>query len=93
MSKNNKIRILERRINYIVSSVIATVAIIFAFLGLIISFEGSSLIFIILRNETVFTVVLLLEIIILFCGYRLAYKYFRKIEDLEGITGIEDFLK
>lgn len=63
------------------------------FLSLIISFEGSSVIFIVLRNEIVLTFELFVETIVLFLGYRFAYKYFIKIEGLEGITGVEEFLK
>lgn len=93
MTKNDKIKILERRINYIVSAVVATVAIIFSFLSLIINFDGKSVLFLVLKNETVFTAILFIEIVILFWGYRLASKYFREIEKLEGIKGNEDFLK
>lgn len=88
------VKILDRRINFLIGGAMGQSTIVIAIIGLILNIKDNDITFFkVIKNQYILGVFVGLELWILaFVAFK-TLKYLKTIEKLEGIKGNEDFLK
>ncbi|EQK40010.1 hypothetical protein C672_3499 [[Clostridium] bifermentans ATCC 638] len=94
MGKKEQIEILDRRINFYLSGLMAQGVALITLLSLALSIKGEQVSFFkLIHNEYFLGCIFVFEFFTLYHIVRKVFKYLKKIESLYNVTGKEDFLK
>ncbi|WP_415336063.1 hypothetical protein [Clostridium perfringens] len=94
LSDDEKIEILDRRINFLIGGLMGQGVAIFTIVGIILNVKDTDIIFFtFIQNQYTLGILVCIEIWILYYVVKNTLKYLKTIEKLKGITGKEDFLK